>query len=104
MKSDVEVLALNISEYCKGLREKNKAMKLVHHSSAPWRSLNQCINLYYIHQTSSESLDDDMKSLNMCIQQAGCYSYIDLGEYAPADPKEKYHFIKKVKRGVGKPA
>ena len=48
-------------------------------------------------------VSDKLSSLNTKLAKVGPYKYIDVGEYCPSDPKEKYVYIKDIKGGLTVP-
>ena len=67
------------------LQDKNKTMKS---STIPWRSLSDGLNLLYLVPISEVS--DKLKSLNTKLTEVGPYEFVDIAEYCPSDPKERY--------------
>ena len=101
LREQCEKLAHSMKKYASELQGKNKAMKLVHASPTPWRSIAKGLDLFYIRPTASVS--PELAELSSKVIAVGPYCSIDLHEYSPTDRQKRYLFIKKVKDGLAVP-
>lgn len=88
-------------KYASELQGKNKAMKLVHASPTPWRSIAKGLVLFYIKPTTN--ISPKLAELSSKVIAVDPYCSIDLHEYSPTDREKSYLFIKKVKEGLAVP-
>lgn len=88
-------------KYASELQGKNKAMKLVHASPTPWRSIAKGLVLFYIKPTTN--ISPELAELSSKVIAVDPYCSIDLHKYSPTDRQKSYLFIKKVKEGLAVP-
>ena len=103
MKGSLETFAHCLSKYSSELCSKNKTMKLVHSSSTPWRTVSKGLDIFYLVPTTG-ALTETVEKLNSKVIEARPYSFVDLHDFAPSNPKRWYHFIKDIKTGLKVPA
>ncbi len=95
MRGECEELAHSLQKYAQTLQEKNKTMKTVHSSSAPWRSIAKGLDLFYLKPT--KSLSPELIEINSRVAEVGPYCKVDLYSQLPINPQQRYNLAKKVK-------
>ena len=95
MRGECEELAHSVQMYAQTLQEKNKAMKTVHSSPTPWRSIAKGLDLFFLKPT--RSLPPELIEISSRVAEVGPYCKVDLHSYLPINPHKRYLLTKNVK-------
>ena len=98
MRQSCELLANTLHLYACEIQGKNKGMKTIHSSGAPWRSIENCMDILYLKPVVNVCIE--LQNICEQLSKAGPYFLIDLHSYLPSDSLKKYHMIKKLKTGL----
>lgn len=93
-----EKLPRALDSYLSYLRRQNK-MKVHHDSPASHVADKTSIQLLQANQSPSSWLS----KLNDDISHKNPYEHLFVAEYAPSDPREKYHYVQELQKGLCRP-
>ena len=99
LKKSTEQLGESFHKYDKYLKAQNEKVFTLQHASTPTRSTCNAVDLYTLpikdFQTSL-TLDTLLPVYNI-LKEKQCYEPLFLNDLAPTIPRDRYHFIQKLK-------
>lgn len=101
-KEHVEALARSLVDYADYLSDKNKKMKNHHSQSLPTRQISENLSISFI--SASVNVPPLLSELNSALKNSQPFSIIEVSDFCPEGPREKYKYIQKVHESLCVPA
>ena len=90
-------LGQSLAGYADYLSSQNKIMKGVHVGSCPVRQLSESLSVKYIGSCHGETISR-LVTLLECLQEREDGEYLELNEFTPDQPRQRYKFIQCLER------
>ena len=100
MKEAVKGQASSIDSHMSYLHDQSKRMKI--HHSTPSESFGDKTNFTYLSKSSK--VRGSLQELDQALSQKQVYEYVFVHDFAPADRRICYHYIKELHKGLSRPA
>ena len=96
-KSQVEKLAISLSDYSSYLRERNKKVKLLQSYTHPVHSVAENIDFQFLLHCAIGTTPSLLNDLKSCLESKAEFQHVVIEDLCPFDPRKKYEYIQLLK-------